>query len=395
MADLDSLDLDAVSVDDVDFDDLSSFGVIDNSCSEPHIRVSTPDVLNALKVVKLIAQGGGRDVSSKSVFFDIDGSKLTLRGTDGDVYFSSELPILNEESLLKESFVVNADTLTILSRGVGSEIIIYKKDNSFYIRLLGGDLILETVELDQSKYIFKDNLVKKSTINSAVIVTALKALSPIASAAITPTERRIVFSKERAMASFLYAISSLEGNFEGFDVKPKDINALKQILKSDEELTFYETDDKADIKRVAIAGAKFKYIFISSETLMGDKHKEAVKTMDTSTGVFVDYVQLSRTIEVASLLQYATGVVTLNYSAEGLILGVNTKKSTDTCSFNLPGDKSQGITPLDTPISIQSKLFLTLLRTFSGKPSVMISIIPDTGVVVHCDSQKSLLYVTN
>ena len=82
--------------------------------------------------------------------------------------------------------------------------IIVKRDGSYFIHLVGGDMVLETYTVDTSKYTLNDEFTEIGDISAPSLYTILRDFGSLATAALTPGDRRIVFDTNHATAAHTY-----------------------------------------------------------------------------------------------------------------------------------------------------------------------------------------------
>lgn len=389
--DLDNIDLSEIADDDLSAMDLSSFGEIDDTVDYPHFKVPTKTFKEFLKVAKLVCTAGGKDVVSKAVCLFADGDNLRCASTDFDVYVEQTIALLNDHNILDEVVVIPTDILVKLTKAVPVNTVIYKKDDKFYIRLYGGDIVLETYSMGSDKFIFSEQMVKDPTMSAEDIAAVMKDFSTIVTSAVSPAERRIICEADRAYASYLFAIIMAKKSLTECDLKPKDINVLKSLLvNSEETLNVSHTDKDVTPKRCQISGSNFKYTFLLSEAKISDSMKNSISNVVTSNGVFVDFVQLYKMVEVAAELPYSTGKIGVNYSDEGIRIAIKTKKDADAI-FDIAGSKEGDTTPIKDELIVQAKLFRVVLRSFASKASVKLTVSKD-GIGISADDYSSAIY---
>ena len=394
------LNFDDVSLDDIEGDesldnmDLSAFGEVDDTMDLPHIKVSTKAFKEVLKVAKTICAAGGRDVISKAVCLKSEGDKVVCSMTDFDVYLQVNMERLNMENVLGDAIVIPTDILIKLIKAVPVNTIIFKDGEDLKIRLYGGDIVLETFNVDVEKFQFKDNVVKESSMSSKDLYSTMKDFTPIVTAAVAPTERRIVCEPTKAYAFYMWGILSSEKPFADMDLKVKDIAVLKSLtINTDEELVVSKTTDDVKVVRKVIEGANFKYAFLVSDSKVSDTLKDGISTVVTDNGVYVDFVQMYKIVEVASELPYAIGKVGFNFAEDGVSLSIKTKKGVDS-NFVLNGSKVGNTDPLAEELVVSAKLLRIFLRSFATQSSVKIS-LSSKGMGISCDDYTSAIYPEN
>lgn len=389
--DFDDIDLSDISEDDLSDLDLSGFGEVDDTVDYPHFKISTKAFKEFLKVAKIVCSAGGRDVVSKAVCFSVENGVLVCRSTDFDVYIEEKLELLNEENILTEPVIVSTDILIRLAKAVPVNTTIFKNDDTFFIRLYGGDFVLETYSMSVDKFKFTDEVENKGQVQAEELYSVIKDFSPVVTAAVAPQERRIVCSDKEAIASYMWAILKFNSGFQDFDLKIKDISVLKNLLVASEEIlqvSFTKGEDA--IKRCVLEGSAFKYAFLISDAKVSESMKDNLNKVITGKGVYVDFIQLFKVIEVAADLPYSVGKVGMNFCDEGLKVVIKTKKNKD-AEFNITASVEGDATPLDEELVVQAKLLKIVLRSFASKPSILISLSKE-GMGVSADDYSSAIY---
>lgn len=389
--DLDGVDLDEVEsgIDDMD---LSDFGEIDDTIDYPHIKVSTKVLNEFLKVAKQICSSGGRDIVSKAVCMKADGDKLVCMATDFDVYVEKKLELLNTENILTDLIQVPTDILIKLTKAVPVNTIIYKKEDEFFIRLYGGDMTLETYSFPEEKFVFSDEVDKIGEIEAEDLYGAMKDLTPVVTAAVNPAERRVICEKDKAFANYMWAIIMIKKSFDDFDLKVKDLSVLKSLTldKKEEQILVYKTKEDNKVVRCVLEGSDFKYAFLVSAVSVSESMKNNISDVVKDSGVYVDFVQFYKMVQVASDLPYAIGKIGINYCDEGIDVNIMTKKGTDN-RFTISGNKENEIEKLDEDLVVQAKLLRIILRSFASKSSIRLTVSED-GLGILSDDYSAALY---
>lgn len=390
------LDLDSVDLDDVDLSDvdMSNFGEVDENIEFPHIKVSSKQLKEFLKVSKKICQLGGKDILSKSVclVYDKVSEKVQALSTNFDVYLKQDMECLNTENVLEEALIIPTDILIKLCSAVPANTILYKKDDVVYIRLYAGDLEVETYSVDQGKFIYQDEVEKVTSVDATELYGVLKDMSPIVAAAVNPVEKRIFCEDSGAYANYLFAIIKSDGSFGKYDLKSKDIDVLKGLIanKKDEMLTVSKTKEDVKIERCVIAGSDFMYAFLVSDSEISPTLKSKMEEVVKNDGVYVDFIQFYKSIELASELPYALGKVNVNYTDTGVSVDIVSKKGTSNI-FNIDGSSQGDVKELEKPLVVQAKLLRVVLRSFVSKSSIKLT-VSDKGLGIEADTYKACLY---
>lgn len=393
MADFDDIDLDTMGeVEDID---LSTFGTVEEEIKLPHLKFSGTQFKFLIRLAKSLSVPSGRDVISKSILIHPNNDKIEFYLTDFDVYFFYELDRINVQNVLTEDIIIPTDYLDKLARAIGNKVTIFKDGDDFKLSLLGGDIILETYNVDVEKFKFKDTYNKQQSIASKDLHMLVKDFSTIVSNAISPSERRILCDKDMAFASYMWGNITCKKSFSDMDLKVKDIKVLSQILSEvEEELEIFETDDKATTKRKVIKGNNFYYAFLISDSTVSESIRNNIKeVINLSKGkCYVDFANLLRLADISSVLPNSTGKLEFNYCESGVQVTLKLKKGDST--FTLVGSKEGDTTPFSTNFTISSKLLLLFLKAFTSQLSVAF-FITDKGIGISSNEYDAILYKEN
>jgi hypothetical protein len=361
----------------------------------PHFKVSKSKFLDALKVSKIFAQDAGKEVISKSVGLEIVGDKLCLYMTNFELYATKEIDIINTENKLNELVIVNLPILVKLLGGLCPSILtIYKKEETFYIKLLGGDMVLETVKLPKEQLLLRDmdKFIKDpSTLSVDFLKTSLKGLFSLASSAITPAQRRIFFSGDKAFSMFSVCVTKHNSTA----VLPEmDFNmiSIKSVFSLCNNTTSTHLDVLRHKNRVLLKGQDFSYCFLTNfkPTLDAlDSMSEILK--DKSTEIPV--MNLREISNISTSLIYSTTKVEFNYTPTGDVICVLKTKRDDT-TFTWKSLSEEKSTPFKDNICVQASLLRSALSTFNSKPTVKMYLC-EKGLGFTDGTFHSVLYAEN
>lgn len=373
--------------------DLSNYGEVNDTCEYPHIKVATKSLRELLKVATQITTAAGRDLISKAVNITVENGEAVFRVTDFENYLSRKLPILNQENVLKEVISIPVEVLVKLIKAAPVNTVIYVKDDEVMIRLVGGEMPLETINADNGKFQYLDEVIFKKTVSAPALYSVLKDFGGIISSAVSPSERRVVFTEKMACASYMWAIITAPGDFYPMDMKIKDLAILKTLLTgSSEDLKVYETTDDVKVKRVVIESNAFKYAFMISDLGVSESLLNRMDQIITAPGTHVDFVQFYKMVELSADLPYSIGKLGVNMDPESssLVLAMKTKKSDDSI-FLIPGATSDKLVRLAKDFALQAKLMKIVLRSFASASSIRISVNED-GIAISTDQYSSVIY---
>lgn len=381
--------LDITSVDDSTLEelDLNDYGTLDVEIKEPHLKLSTKEFSEALKIAKSTISSNSKDLISRSALLKLERGVLYLYCTDFDVYLKLKLNILNTENLLTDTVIFPVDSIMQLLKAVPSTTIITKKDNDYFINLVGGSVILETHVVDESKFMFSDKMnLSDKTINSNTLYNIIKDFSPLVTSAISPSEKRIVFSN-RVISTYMLSSISADLDLPDLDLRVKDMSILKQLtnLEKEEELNLLFGENG----RVAIEGSTFKYIFLTSDLKTNKTLLEILDKQDYKSGLYIDYLSFYKLIELSAELSYSTGKVNIKLEDDKCDVTFKTRKGNNSI-LKLEGLKEGNVTSIEK--EVQSKLLRILLKSFTGNAQVKIN-LTEEALIITSDTYKGVLFI--
>ena len=382
--------LDISNVDETMIEDLNlnDYGSLDVEIKEPHLKLSTKEFLEALKIAKSTISSNSKDLISRSALLKVEGGVLYLYCTDFDIYLKLKLNILNTENLITDTVIFPVDSIMQLLKAVPSTTIISKKEDSYYINLVGGSVILETHVVDESKFKFTDAMNKSDkTINSNKLYSIIKDFSPLVSSAISPSEKRIVFSN-KVISTYMLSSISADLDLPDLDLRVKDMSVLRQLtnLEKEEELSIYFGANG----RCAIEGENFNYTFLTSDLKTNKTLLDILDKQDYINGLFIDYLSFYKLIELSAELSYSTGKVNIKLEEDKCIVTFETRKGNDSV-LTLEGLKEGSITPIEK--EVQSKLLRILLKSFSGSSQVKVNLTEESLIVTN-ENYKGVLFLS-
>lgn len=359
MADL-NLDLDSEDISNIEPEDKKIFTFVEY----PHILIDRDELLKVLKVIMPIVNLKSNRNIPKALTFYWEDDVLKYLITDDLSYFTKRVNILNTDNILKETLCIPLNILQSALKAFGNQILIYKKDNNYYIRLVTGDLILDLVRPEES--LLKRPGQRGNELmytGTSSLGDALKAVLPIVACEVIPEKRKLTFINNKIefntskflitydikvpdmkisyrTAEFLRGLCSL---YDGTIFFYKDINTLNRIHIECEGVE-YTTSIGVDNMNAEISA------FI-------DKRKEL-------SGIWVDYKLLDSIITLASGLNYAIGSVIFKYDEENnLVLELPNTRGVSSFKINA---ESTMLSENKSTVTVLSKSLKKLLGSFNS-----------------------------
>lgn len=388
--DLTNLDLDLSEIDSIDSDSLADFGEVDMVISENHIKFEKDDLKKAMDLAGTVINSDGNDVISKAINISVNNGKITFKATDFTSYVSYSTTCQNTQNVLTEPVTINYNLLSKILKSLGKTVAIIKKDDGYYIRLIGGDLFIETQSVDITKYDAPGERAEEIfRLAPESFGRIMKDTLPLATDAVRPEDKKIIFTGDKAVFSSMLIHLMSKGNYGDVIFKKKDMETIKKLsnISGDGIVYVYKVNDN-EYNRVSVCTDNLEYSFISEKSNPDATVVETLEKISSIAGTFIDYVLLYRYVELASDLPYSTGKVGFNFDEQNVDLTIITKRGDN--HINLQGASTGLLEKLQNPVTVQAKQLKKLLQAFSGCSSVKIS-ITDKGLAVSSDDYESIL----
>jgi hypothetical protein len=261
----------------VDLDTLLGDSFIDNTpnidlpededeVTFPHFKVSTKKFMDALKISGVISQSSGRDIVSRSVGMSVENGNLQIFVTDFEIFAKKEITLINTENILEDYIAINLPVIAKLIKACPPILTIYKNENKYFIRLMGGDFELETINVGKDQLAMTKDLEKlkeEGTLERLEFCKVIKNLFVIASIAVAPEQRRIFFKGNDISATFLYCSARYKSEklVPEFDLTIRSIKILYILALGTDSPELIVSKFK---NKIMISGDNFSFNFVKS-----------------------------------------------------------------------------------------------------------------------------------
>ncbi len=383
------------SDEDTEEDDISFSGKEEVVIDEEHIRVPTKKISDILKVANVVSKGSGRDVVARTIGLKVKGNQLWVTITDVDIYVEKAITLLNSSNVLEDFIPISLPVISELVKLCGSSFTLYKKDGSYFLKVMGGDAEVDIVDVQEDQLEFSVDGEKESlgSLTSNTFFQVLKNLYPLANSGVTPSQRRIFFSDKGAMSIYLISVAMFDGEkFPKMDLSIKDVQILYVLTSGSESK---EIDVHRQENRIFLSTKDFVYSVGVADYAPPKTMLDSVDTLIKSNSpVYVNYAQLAKAADHASnTVNGSISRIFFNYTEDGFIsASIKKKDKRKDINMVLMGAPNDSPKVLNGDVSIQSNLLRSLLKVFS-QDSMVGLILNKDGIGVVSDSFKSVLYV--
>ena len=380
---LDNLELNLE--DDLELDDMFELSSVEDTevVEQPHFRIPTKDFVLMLRKAKSIISSASRDLISKAVCLHVEDGMVYLNATDFDVYMELKCPLLNTDNMLDVDVVCPIDTLMQLVKALPSTTTILLDGDDIKIKLIGGSIDIETLDVSRDKFLLKDDFVPDKEIDAQEFYNVLTSFTPIVQASVNPMEKRIIFNEEGAKALYMFTMVAFKGDYPAFDVKVKDLNVLKGLLVGTKgKLKTYKVAKETSSNRFAIENESFKYVFLIGDVNINRVMMGAFNETDFNQGAYIEFAHLSKLVELSSTLNYASGKVKMQFTESNVFELVVPTKNGDNV-FKLDATPN-GNVKIGEVVTVPAKMLLTVLKAF--QKDTVLSLYADEEIIILSNS---------
>lgn len=364
-----------------------------------HIRFSKKDILMMLQISSTIINPKSTQVVPKSITIklDTDGYKMIV---NNDLeYLEYSFNILNKENKLRDTISLPIELIKSIIGMIGEDIIIYKKDNSYYIRLLlEGDLYLDLPKPE-------DILVKRpiseiepinfkveagedsNIVSSSHLLEALKSITPLVEEEPILDRKRIVFLDDRMYFHSMKYFIEYNLPLPKMKISLRFAEVIKKIISVyniDGGVKFYK--DSINSNRVII---KYKDILFTSTVTNVIEEKKLIEYLDRVKDykqIIVKVKDIENIVNIAYALPYSKREVKIEYKDE-LIISIPVKNKIT--EFKVPS-KLIGNNKVNNSITVPAKNLKKLIDSFNYCEDITISIL-DKSIIINKDNLIGVL----
>ena len=278
---------------------------------------------------------------------------------------------------------------------MGNKVLLYKKEENLYIRLLDGDLLLDLRQADMTILTFPGDVSDKDKIAELKINTigsVVNNILPLLQAEIRGEAKRISFTGDKAYynSSFYYIETSIKTPRMTLSLRDADfINKLFKYYKNDEIQIF---SVKSNLSRLFLKINNIEYEFINSINSISDIITQQMNNIVKEPEVMVSYDRLYRTVTLATTLPYSTGDVILKYNKDKLQTSIISNRGNSDFSFTTELLTENKL--YDKEVLVRAETLRRLLTSFNEADKLSIA-LADLGITLEYKNIKAIMMHTN
>lgn len=344
-----------------------------------HLLISRDELFKVLKVIgPIVNLKSTRNIpKALTLFWENDTLKYLI--TDDLAYFTKEVHLLNKENVLKETLCIPLNILQAAIKSFANNILIYKNENNYYIRLLTGDLILDLVTPEEALLKRPGNIGEELMYTSASSLgDALKVVLPIVSCETIPEKRKLTFINNEIEFNTGKFLISYKIEIPDMKISYKTAEFLKGMCSLYEGAVYFYKD-KSIVNRIHIKCQGIEYTTSIGVESLNNNIGNFIDKRTVESGIWVNKNQLDSIVTLASNLNYAVGNIIFKFNGEDINIEIPNTRGTST--FKVSKESGTLLKENSNKVMVLSKSFKKLLNSF-GSSTVYIILNEDSVTLI-------------
>lgn len=370
--------------------------LIDLDINYPYMIFDTHDLLRVINLCNKLVLPKSNNFSYNSIsLIPIPEYKtLYFYITNELSHFRYKTELLgNTNEMLKDYISIPLIVLQKLVKLMGNKILIYKKDNNYYIRLQNGDLLLDTYSVNENIIFFPSEPEEKiAELKIDIIGNIVDSILPLLNTEISVENKRINFTGEKVyFNSSSYYIESTQ-NTPRMSLSLKDAEFISKLNKYYKNETLLIFNTKSNLPRLFIKIDKVEFEFINSVNSISEILTEQIKNALIPVEISLKHLDLYKVVNLATTLPSSTGNIKLYYNVDKLIIEIYSNKGVS--SFKIPMNRLDIPSIMKKEIILRASVLKKLLSSFNKSEIIKLG-FNNTNIVIENDFSKAVLISYN
>lgn len=364
---------------------------IDLNVDYKYLIFKRDDLIRAINLCCKIVQTKSEVSSYNSISFipNIEHNTLYFCATNDLSHFRYSTELLGDKSnMLDFNICIPLTILQKLVKLMGNKVLLYKKEDNLYIRLLDGDLLLDVRQPNLNIVNFPGTIGSKvADLNLNTIGSTINAFIPLLNSEVRGDYKRISFLGELAYynSSFYYIQSNITTPLMSLSYRDADfINRLYKYYK-DTQISLFNVHSEA--ARMYLRLDNIEYQFINSVGSISTQVPIQMENLIKDIEATIDFNRFYRVISLGTSLPYATGNIILKYDDNKLIASISSTRGNSDFNFILSDVKEL---LYNKEVILNAETLKRLLSSFNSSDKIGIA-LSDTTVTFEYKNLKAVL----
>lgn len=385
------VDLDLPDTEEQDAHIEDGINVVDED-TYPHIRINSRDFLNALNTCSTVLEKMSTDTIYKSIVIEVQGKDCYFKAISPVAFLHFHCGITNtkDDLILNEKICIQHDLLMKVCKVLAKDILIIKKDDGIYLRLIGGDLKIPTEEFKSIERfeLPKGDTTEFLTVDSHSFGEKLVGFESLVNAAIKTSDKRILLHGDGIYFNdiSIWVKTLFSGITSDLVLRSVDIKVLRKLIDLSESATMtFNKVNNSTFNYVLVKNSNSTFVFIADSNPFSTEFlDEADLSLVATKGVKVNATHLKNYANLGIVLPNASEWLHLLPNDDKLICGVE-QKVTGLSKFSLELLSENRLEKLKELPKVNSRKFYSLLSALNCVGEVKL----------YMSDDKSFVYVFN
>ena len=301
------------------------------------IILEKEELIKTLNLASKIAHTSSTAIECNSITFipNWEHRTLTLTVTNDLTYFKCKTELIGAGNPLRDVFSIKVETLNKLKSFFRDKILIYKKNNEYYIRLLDGDLLLEARIPNITKLAFTtvpSNLIFEAKVNTfAELLNSYKIMSDDFS------DKWLAFDGEKLSLCGLNFYSETRFRSPTMCLLMQDVDLLIRLNQyySEDVLQIFSTDSRIPKLYLKIGNIEIEILNVLSN--INKTNIEKLSQFISTSSYSIETEALRRVLSIALNLSNIDKDCILKIKDDSILVILKTSKGDS--EFNLVTQK--------------------------------------------------------
>ena len=301
------------------------------------IILEKEELIKTLNLASKIAHTSSTAIECNSITFipNWEHRTLTLTVTNDLTYFKCKTELIGAGNPLRDVFSIKVETLNKLKSFFRDKILIYKKNNEYYIRLLDGDLLLEARIPNMTKLAFTtvpSNLIFEAKVNTfAELLNSYKIMSDDFS------DKWLAFDGEKLSLCGLNFYSETRFRSPIMCLLMQDVDLLIRLNQyySEDMLQIFSTDSRIPKLYLKIGNIEIEILNVLSN--INKTNIEKLSQFISTSSYSIETEALRRVLSIALNLSNIDKDCILKIKDDSILVILKTSKGDS--EFNLVTQK--------------------------------------------------------
>lgn len=361
----------------------------------PYLIFKTEDLIRVMNLCNKIVQPKSDNPAYNTIsIVPVPAFKTVNFYVTNDLsHFGYQAELIGEsENMLDETISISFINLQKIVKLAGSKILIYKKDNNIYIRIIDGDLLVDYRQIERQYLEFPGTIKEKiAELGVNNIGRIVNAALPLLNAELRGDVKRVNFTGDRAYfnSSFYYLESMI--NSPKISLSLRDAEFFNKLYKyyKDKQIQIFKVE--SSLSRLYIKIDNISYMFINSINAISPLLIDQIGKMMSPIEALVNYDRLNKIVSLATMLPSSTGNVGLSYKDKKLIAKISSNKGESIMNFDTKLEKEH---LYKGEIFVKAETLRKLLNAFVGSERIGIA-LSDLGITIENAGIKAVMMHTD